>query len=53
MAVKKKKSSKKKGRSATRFGLEILALWALLVVAAYVGNWGKSSSNLSNFLLCI
>ena len=44
MAVKKKKSSKKKGRSATRFGLEILALCALLVVAAYVGNWGKSSS---------
>ena len=43
MAVKKKKSSKKKGRSATRFGLEILALCALLVVAAYVGNWGKSS----------
>ena len=44
MAVKRKKSSKKKGRSATRFGLEILALCALLVVAAYVGNWGKSSS---------
>jgi endonuclease YncB( thermonuclease family) len=43
MAVRKKKSFKKKGRSATRFGLEILALCALLVVAAYVGNWGKSS----------
>ena len=43
MAVKKKKSSKKKGRSTTRFCLEILALCALLVVAAYVGNWGKSS----------
>ena len=47
MAVKKKKSSKKNGRSATRFGLEILALCALLVVAAYVGNWGKSSSQSS------
>lgn len=46
MAVTKKRkktSSRKKGRSATRFGLEILALCILLVVAAYVGNWGKSS----------
>lgn len=44
MAVRKKKSSRKKGRSATRFGLEILAVCILLAVAAYVGNWGKSAS---------
>ena len=40
----KRKSSRKKGRSATRFGLEILAICILLVVAAYVGNWGKSTA---------
>jgi len=44
MAARKKKTSRKKGRSATRFGLEILAICILLVVAAYVGNWGKSTS---------
>ena len=42
MAARKKKTTRKKGRSATRFGLEILALCILLVVAAYVGNWGKN-----------
>ena len=41
MATKKKKTaSRKKGRSASRFGLEILALCLLLVVAGYLGNWG-------------
>ena len=44
MAARKKKTTRKKGRSATRFGLEILAVCILLVVAAYVGNWGKSTS---------
>lgn len=39
----KRKISRKKGRSATRFGLEILAICILLVVSAYVGDWGKSS----------
>ena len=47
MAVKKKKSSRKKGRSATRFGLEILAVCILLIVSAYVGNWGKSAAQSS------
>ena len=47
MAAKKKKSSRRKGRSATRFGLEILAICILLVIAAYVGNWGKSASQSS------
>ena len=41
MATKRKKtSSRKKGRSASRFGLEILALCFLLIVAGYLGNWG-------------
>ena len=40
----KRKSSKKKGRSATRFGLEILAVCILLVVSAYVGDWGESKT---------
>lgn len=43
-AMKKKKtsSSRKKSRKASRFGLEILALCLLLIVAAYVGDWGQS-----------
>ena len=40
----RRKSSKKKGRSATRFGLEILAVCILLVVSAYVGDWGESKT---------
>ena len=40
----RRKSSKKKGRSATRFGLEILAVCRLLVVSAYVGDWGESKT---------
>jgi len=37
----KRKSSRKKGRSASRFGLEMLAVCILIAVAAYVGNWGE------------
>jgi len=41
-AMKKKKTSspRKKGRKGPRFGLEMLALCILLIVAAYVGDWG-------------